>query len=167
MKAIFSLIVMGALLTITPNISNAATNVATDLTVIVNEATNITRGSITGSSVKLDATGVPFTYYNMKVSEVLKGSIKPGSRIVIRTLGGPLNSTQALDAGSATFNLDNNVIVLLEGRAADGSYLVHNFSIGKIGVASNGHISGDAVDSEIKKNGAHTWTLNELKALIH
>src|SRR4051812_44992401 len=108
-----------------------------------------------------------YTYYDLSVSEVLKGDPKPGSSIQIRELGGEKNGVGMQIAGAAQFKPGEDVFLMLGEKNEDGSYNLRGLMSGKFGIGhdSAGHeILIGATGEEDMLPGADThgpWTLDE------
>ena len=79
----------------------------------------IVRGRVAGLSVGRDSrAGPPYTYVALDVTDALRGAI-PDRRIVLKQLGGPLDSSELRVAGQPTFAVGEDVVVFLEVRPRD------------------------------------------------
>jgi hypothetical protein len=103
-----------------------------------------------------------FTYFELQVSEVLKGPTSQNS-ITFRELGGEKDGTEFHISGSAHFESGEDVVVFLKEKNIEGAYELQGMMMGKYNVEtdSNGeYLTGPALASS-----AH-WTLNALRQLI-
>lgn len=117
------------------------------------------------------ATGVllPFTFFDMQVTEVMKGDIPEKQITFLQKGGGNLNTE-----GSATFHEGENVVVFLNDKNLDGSYELRGLKMGKLIVEPGEVLKGPAITADARWSAEHgdqsarsTWTLNDLRALIH
>jgi hypothetical protein len=156
--------------------ANATNFAASPLSHTIQKAPIIIQGALGSSSVKV-VNSIPQTYYQVTVTEILKGSVASNS-IEVRQLGG-LNLHVS---GAVSFAQGENVIILLDPANSDGSYNVHGMEMGKINVSPAGELSGGPVDSDrLASSQAATnqlaltgvtvqphgpWTLTQLRNLI-
>jgi hypothetical protein len=154
----------------------------------VSEAPVIVKGRIGKSESKWsqgpDGSRKIFTYTELMVTEVLKSphGIAEDSAIQLRELGGEIDGVGMVVPGTAKFEKDEDVVVLLSEENSDRSYDLRGLMIGKLKVekASDGQevLSGPAIsgtgprnllsqpDEESTPGGNQRWTLDALKKLI-
>ncbi|HAR42872.1 MAG TPA: hypothetical protein DCS07_09635 [Bdellovibrionales bacterium] len=152
----------------------------------VQDAPTIVRGSIGNSyadwSKGLDGTKRIYTYFDVQVTEVLKGSAQKPS-LVLRQLGGEKDGVGLQIAGSASFERGEDVVIFTGKRNGDGSYELLGLSMGKLNFEKdeNGHeylvgaaIPGTGRDGhDHHDTGGHAdpgirsrWSLDDLRNLI-
>ena len=73
-----------------------------------------------------------FTYWEVEVVEVLKGSAESaGSILRMREMGGEKDGTGMQVSGAATFSTGEDVVVFLDDKNSEGSYDVFGMMMGK------------------------------------
>lgn len=123
------------------SISHATSFVPIPLTSQVGEADTIVRGK-TGQGYsdygpRNDGGRSIYTYYQLQVSEVLKGDVAPSSSISIREMGGEVNGVGMQVAGASHFDPGEDVVVFLGPKNPDGSYDVKGLSSGKYNIRTD------------------------------
>jgi len=123
----------------------ATTFVNRTLEDVIHEAVYIVRGQ-TGSSYadyEKTTSGRIFTYTHLSITEVLKGDLKE-KQILIRQPGGAKDGIEMHVPGTAHFNLNEEVVVLLGQKNTNDndSYDVPGFTTGKYNIVKkdNGEI---------------------------
>jgi hypothetical protein len=112
---------------------------------VVKETPNIVRGRAGDSYSEWDKSGRKslYTYTRLDITEVLKGGIKE-NQITMRQPGGSKDGTEMNVPGTAHFNVDEEVVVMLgERNKEDDSYDVPGFTTGKYNLitAENGELA--------------------------
>ncbi len=106
----------------------------------VKNSPQIVRGKIGKSETQWttlpDGSKHLFTYYDVEVTEGLKGKPKPGSPIRIRELGGEKGGTSVQISGTAHFGTGEDVVVMLgeATESGDRAYPVMGMMMGKFNV---------------------------------
>jgi hypothetical protein len=80
----------------------------------------VLRGRVAGSDARWDANNVLYTYVTIDVTRVVLGSGVP-ARIVVKQLGGERGGIGLWIAGQAAFAADEDVLLELVARPADGT----------------------------------------------
>jgi hypothetical protein len=126
-----------------------------------------------------------YTFYDVDVSEVLKGDA-PTGHIQMREMGGVKDGVGLQVAGASTYQPGEDVVVFLGERNSDGSFDVRGMMMGKYNVVkdANGqaYLSGPGVnpilahghtfhpeDNAGSRNDtqpAKKWTLEDLRQVI-
>lgn len=117
-----------------------------------------------------------YTFYDLAVSEVLKGKVK-GNSLLMREMGGEKDGVGMEVPGASHFERGEDVVVMLGERNPDGSYDLRGLMTGKMNVELNqsgnevlvgpavqgveSHMGGQS-DTEPRKE----WTLSALRDLI-
>ena len=101
----------------------------------VQDAPNIVRGKV-GTSYANWALGSDgakriYTFYELSLDEVLKGSISGSGSIMMREMGGEKDGVGMRISGTAHFERGEDVVVFLGAQNPDGSYDVHGMMMGK------------------------------------
>lgn len=111
----------------------ATTFVNRPLSEAVNEAPNIVRGKTGDSYSDYDKDHRRiFTYTRFTVTETLRGDLKAGNPILLRSPGGSKDGMEMHVPGAAQFSSDEDVVLLLGARnAEDDSYDIPGFATGK------------------------------------
>ena len=124
-----------------------------------------------------------YTFYELLISEVLKGNAS-GNSLIMREIGGEKDGVGLQVPGAAQFNRGEDVVVMLSGKNEDGSYDVWGLTMGRYvvqkdesgqesvvgaGITAKGDEQGivhpDDIDSNVKVS-ASQWTLDRLRQLI-
>jgi len=122
-----------------------------------------------------------FTFYELEISEVVKGTVPEGRSLVFRQLGGTRDGIGMDIAGTAHFAQGEEVVVMLSARNDDGSYDLGNLMLGKLTVTRDpetgeeklagpalqepGMFSGhDGTGSE--RTAKEPWTLERLREVV-
>lgn len=124
-----------ALLFVVPK-SYATTFVAQPFTEAVQETPVVVRGKIGMSyanwSMGSDGSKKIFTYSELAIEEVLKGTIETSNRtLIIRELGGEKDGVGMEVPGTAQFKRGEDVVVFLGPENLDGSRDIINMMMGK------------------------------------
>jgi hypothetical protein len=116
-----------------------------------------------------------YTFYNVEVSEVLKGPAT-GPTLIMREMGGEKDGGGMEVAGAAHFQVGEDVVTLLSLPNSDGIYDVHGLMMGKMDVAKNDSgeefLQGPALElnihdeNDVGQHSSQTWTLQNLRKLI-
>jgi hypothetical protein len=113
-----------------------------------------------------------FTYYEMGVSEVLKGNVPNSATITIREIGGEKDGIGMQVAGTAHFSIGEDVVVFMAEKAEDGSFPVHGLMMGKFNLETQSNGTETLVGPAFLNQGGDPqqvtkkWTLQDLKNLI-
>ena len=137
----------------------------------------IVRGTIGASTTDWGKEGDGgrriFTYWDLRVAEVLKGAAagRKGELIKIREMGGEKDGMGMQVAGTATFLPAEEVVVFLSEKNSESSHDVWGMMMGKLNVTTNAQgrevLSGAAITGEHGDYPhASTWTLESLRKLI-
>ncbi len=156
----------------------------------VNDAPVIVRGSIANQIysdwvlLPEDGTKRLYTFFELKISEVLKGAAPASGNLFFRQMGGEKNGMGMMIPGSAEFKRGEEVVVFLNPRNPDGSFDLLSLMMGKYEVVKDengesvlrgpGITEGTAIVDEHGhetggQNGSKSvkkWTLDGLRALI-
>jgi hypothetical protein len=120
------------------SVSHATMFVPIPMTTQVGEADTIVRGKIGNSYAdygpRNDGAKSIFTYYQLQVSEALKGDAPSSGQIMIREMGGEVNGVGMQVAGSAHFDPGEDVVVFMGPKNPDGSYDLKGLSSGKYNI---------------------------------
>jgi hypothetical protein len=147
--------------------------------VTIQDAPVIVRGHINSTysdwAVGPDNMRRLYTFYNVEVSEVLKGSAT-GPTLVMREMGGEKDGVGMEVAGAAHFQVGEDVVTLLSLPNSDGTYDVHGLMMGKMDVVKNDSgeefLQGPALElnihdeNDVSQHSSQTWTLRNLRKLI-
>jgi hypothetical protein len=117
-----------------------------------------------------------YTFYDLDVGEVFKGSV-PGATLSMRELGGEKGGIGMQIAGAAHFSRGEDVVVLLGARNADGTYDVHGLMMAKFNIekdeAGNEYLNGPGLDSQgpvdedsVGSSHSRKWSLRALRQLV-
>lgn len=151
----------------------------------VKEAQMVARGVIGANYVdwgqSADGQKRIYTYYELKVEEVFKGSLEVNT-IAMRELGGEKDGVGMQIAGTAQFSRGEDVVVFLSSEPnSDGSYDLRGMMMAKFGIrreddgsevlsgpgitgSDHGHSAGDShVDSAQAKS---RFTLDDLRKIV-
>lgn len=71
-----------------------------------------------------------FTYYELSPTEVFKGAVPDGA-IIMRQVGGSKDGVTMEVPGTARFSRGEEVVVMLGGQGADGTFDVRSLMMGK------------------------------------
>lgn len=143
----------------------------------VQDAPVIVRGTIGASTTDWGKEGDGgrriFTYWDLRVAEVLKGTAtgRKGEIIKIREMGGEKDGMGMEVAGSANFLAAEEVVVFLSEKNSENSHDVWGMMMGKLNVTRDGQgdevLSGAAVSDEYSNYpDASAWTVESLRKLI-
>jgi hypothetical protein len=127
------------------------------------------RGKIGASQVDLatvsDGTQLVFTFYDFKVTEVIKGDLKL-STIKIREIGGEKNGVAMSVSGSAQFSAGEEVVVLLDAPVQE-AYPVRGMMMGRFAIEKNQdgkeYLRGPGLGSHATQA---EWSLDAVKELV-
>ncbi|MBI4924763.1 MAG: hypothetical protein HY843_02465 [Bdellovibrio sp.] len=134
----------------------------------IQESPIVIRGTIGDNSVQwvegIDHVRRPFTYYDIEISEVLKGKVSEPI-IKIRELGGTKDGLGMEVPGTAKFELKEDVILTINEINGDNSYDLKNMIMSKFNIKKDENneeiLIGAGLNSENK-----SWTLSALRELI-
>ncbi len=121
-------------------------------------------------STTADSSRQIFTFYELSVSEVLKGELSHRT-ITIREFGGEKDGIGMQIPGTSQFSKDEDVVVFLS-KQSDGSYQVQGMTMGKLDVQidTNGeeYLAGAAINNSVFIPGEFPkkWTLQDVRTLI-
>lgn len=120
-----------------------------------------------------------FTFTEIEVTERLKGADSMPGKIEIREIGGKKNGIEMGVSGSAEFTPGEEVVLLLNQRAQDGSYPLKGLMMGKYTIekdrAGNEILKGAGIESaqghshdeaESEHEEKKVWTLKALREFI-
>ncbi len=127
------------------------------------------RGKIGSSTVDMgtvsDGTQLVFTFYELKVTEVIKGNINPGI-IKIREIGGEKNGVAMAVSGSAQFSKGEEVVVLLDAAIQD-AHPIRGMMMGRFGIEKNSdgkeYLKGPGLGSHATET---EWSIDAVKELV-
>ena len=167
--------------------ANATTFYERPFAETVQDAPTVVRGIIGNSYTDWvqgqDGTKRIYTFFDVQISEVLKGSAT-NPTLVLRQVGGEKDGVGLQIAGTASFERGEDVLVFASARNADGSYELLSMSMGKLNFekSEDGHeylvgaaIPGSGHDTHFHENGTgghpdpsegSRWDLNRLRKLI-
>jgi hypothetical protein len=151
----------------------------------VQDAPNILRGKVgmTYSDWGKSSDGARrlYTFYELQIEEVFKGSIT-GRSLVMRELGGQKDGIGMEVPGSAKFSRGEDVVVFLNNKNPEGSHDLRGLMMGKYGIAvdsdrkeylTGAGISGEMAHADEDEHGhrdiappTKKWTLDSLRQLI-
>jgi hypothetical protein len=142
----------------------------------VQEAPVIVRGTVGASTTDWGKEGDGgrriFTYWDLRITEVLKGAAgQKGELIKIREMGGEKDGMGMQVAGTASFVAAEEVVVFLSEKNAENSHDVWGMMMGKLNVNTDqdGHefLTGAAITGEHGDYPhASAWTIGSLRKLI-
>lgn len=125
----------------------------------VKSAAQIVRGKVGKSETQWatlpDGTKHLFTYYDIEVTEGLKGKPKAGASIRIRELGGEKDGVSLQVSGTAQFGVGEEIVVMLGegGDTSDRAYPVMGMMMGKYNVEKGAdgkeYLKGPGIGSSI------------------
>jgi len=126
-----------------------------------------------------------YTYTDLQIDEVLKGSPQSRTSVLMRELGGEKNGVGMQVSGTAQFERGEDVVVFLGPVNADGSHSVTGMMMGKLEVVKGDdgkqYLSGPVLGQGSEHSPAHVdsenegqrdtlpvkkWTLESLRTLI-
>lgn len=150
-------------------------------------ASNIVRGTIsnvhTENAVTNDGGKTIYTYANLAVKEVFKGSIH-SNNVLIRKLGGTKDGTTLEIPSSPEFVENEDTVLFLSTEKEDKSYEVMGLELGKFGLEEKngatiltGGMFNYSQPGQVHDHDAHTssddltenqkpWSLTDLRALV-
>lgn len=131
----------------------------------------VVRGVIGKSEVrqvKLKESTFPFTFWDLRVTEVLKGGVKP-SAIQIRQLGGEREGAGMVVSGAADFSAGEEVVLMLDAPSAgDAAYPIRGLATGKYAIEKDAegteYIIGAGIRSE--PHGPPRLALKEVRRIL-
>lgn len=153
---------------------------------VVKHTPVIVRGTIGNKTMDWgkdqDSSKQIYTYYELEVNEVLKGS-PHGKTITIREIGGEKDGVGLQVAGTAQFTKGEDVVVLANEKNSEGNYGVQGLMMGKLNVQTDAdgkeiltgpaltNQEGQGIYDENTPSGQaglnqKKWTLKALKELI-
>jgi len=120
-------------------IAHATMFVPIPMTNQVGEADTVVRGKIAGNGnsdygTRSDGGRSIYTFYQLQVTEPLKGDVQPSSTIIIRELGGEVNGVGMQISGTAHFDAGEDVVLFMGPKNPDGSYDIKGLSSGKYNI---------------------------------
>jgi hypothetical protein len=117
--------------------AGATTFIEQPFPTLVQNAENIVRGRIGGGhsdfATSDDGSRRIYTFYELKVAEIFKGSVS-GANVLMRELGGEKDGVGMQVPGAAHFQPDEDVVVFLGPRNADGSHDLRGMMMAKFNV---------------------------------
>ncbi|MBL7717131.1 MAG: hypothetical protein JNL01_16830 [Bdellovibrionales bacterium] len=142
----------------------ATTFVAVPFSQTVKEADTIVRGKIGDShvdwsKVALDGEGSKriYTYYELKVDEVVKGNLSNSKSVIIRQMGGEKDGVGLSIPGSAKFSAGEDVVVMLGPALSDQTHDLMGLMVGKLQVVRDEKgqevLKGPAVSGDFGAEG--------------
>lgn len=152
-----------------PSLSTASSIQIESVETRLKEAALVVRGKAGRQEIRAvrgpDGLERPYTFTEIKLDEVLKGTVA-GSQLEVREIGGelpdgPEGSTSLSVPGAVNFEDGEEVVLLLDAAASDGSYPIHNMGMGKFNLKTVGQrtlLVGSAAEHEEK-----TWTLQGMR----
>jgi len=135
----------------------------------VNQTPTIVHGKVGGSYSDWAEAGFGkniYTFYNVEVTEFMKGDPSSGRDIVVREVGGEKDGLGMQVSGSAHFVRGENVVVFLNPENSDGVYEVRGLSTGKFNVNQQSDGRECLSGSALARTGECTWTLTDLRRVI-
>lgn len=145
----------------------------------VQDAPLIVRGKIGQTRPEwvngIDGARRIFTYYDLNVTESIKGGIASGSAIQIRELGGEKDGMGMQVSGTAHFDPEEDTVVFLGEKNGDQSYDVHGMMMGKYNLRrdSDGqeYLVGPGIaahhrDGQNDPDSEKKWYLQDLRTLV-
>ena len=151
---------------------------------VVKESPVMVRGKVGNSyadwGVGSDTNKRIFTFYELQISETLKGSVS-GSNLLMREMGGEKDGIGMEVSGASHFDRGEDVVVMLSDRNSDGTYDIRGLMTGKLNVAQNQSgkeiLTGPAVQGMEHIAEGHAeghndtgtqteWTLDALREVI-
>ncbi len=118
----------------------------------------VLRGRVAGSDARWDANNALYTYVTIDVTRVVLGSGVP-ARIVVKQLGGERGGIGLWIAGQAAFAADEDVLLELVARPADGTLLTAGLGHGKWRVETDA-VTG--AETAVQRSDAGTETRRPL-----
>ena len=148
----------------------------------VEKTQNIVRGIIGTKDVRTvqmrDGADRVFTYFQLNISEVLKGKVTRNP-ILIRSLGGEKDGVGLSIAGAVDFNPGEDVVVMLMEENSDSSFDVRSLMMGKmtlrkdmdgneylVGPVLDGHNEHRVQGGQPDPNAGKKWSLADLRELV-
>jgi hypothetical protein len=188
-SSLLHLSLLGAALLIVPTLAAATTFIQQPFPEAVSDAPVIVRGKIGGSTVDSGRTGGDsgqrlYTYYELRVTEPLKGDLQGQEKLTMREMGGAKGGVGMHVAGAAQFTTGEEVVVFLNDRNSDGTYDVRGMMMGKYNLRTQADgtevltgpgLAGDGktITTDDTANRAQTgtgaaspWSLDRLRQLI-
>ncbi|HTL12524.1 MAG TPA: hypothetical protein VL588_08565 [Bdellovibrionota bacterium] len=122
-----------------------------------------------------------FTFYELEISEVVKGRVPEGRSLVFRQVGGTRDGIGMDVAGTAHFAQGEDVVVMLGARNDDGSYDLGNLMLGKLTVTRDAEtgeekLAGPALHEPgiflghdgtgPEKTAKEPWTMERLREVV-
>jgi len=145
---------------------------------LVQQALQIARGKVgmSYSDWGEDPAGTRrlYTYYELQVSEILKGSAT-GASLIMRELGGEKDGMGMHVPGASQYDRGEDVVVFLSERNKDGSYDVRGMSMGKYSIQTDPGgvetlvgmgIARTNLENPSDALSTQKWTLDSLRLLI-
>ena len=112
-----------------------------------------------------------YTYYELIPSEIFKGQVPSLPSITIRELGGEKDGMGMQIPGTAQFEKNEDVVVFLKKRNAEGVFDVHGMMMGKFSIFIDSnqeeYLIGPATAPTAQTDSSHHWSLKELRQLSH
>lgn len=101
---------------------------------LTNESFLVIHGTVVEQSSRWDvAQRNIYTYNTIRLSGVLKGSIK-GKSVLVRELGGKVGDTEARVSGLKYLRKNEEVLLFLRKTEEEEVYKIHSFALGKFSV---------------------------------
>jgi hypothetical protein len=119
-----------------------------------------------------------YTFTELQLTEVIKGTGVSGPGVQVRELGGEKDGVGMQVAGASVLNPGEDVVLMLGPRNSDGSFDVRGLMMGKLSVkrdsSGNELLTGPAVDFQSDEiigaqddpQAKKTWSLAELRKLV-
>ncbi len=137
----------------------------------VKHAPLIIRGIIGNSYADFEKNNqLIYTYYEINITEVFKGSIHENS-IWIREMGGEKDQMQMVVPGASSYSPQEDVIVFLKEKNSDHFYDVQDMSMSKFLIKINTDqneylVGGSLISNSDTQASIPLWTLKDLRNLI-
>lgn len=142
---------------------------------IIEQAPVIVRGKVgmNYSDWGKDGEGIKriYTYYELQVTEVLKGPLRSNS-IVFRELGGEKDGVGLQIAGASQFEKGEDVVVLLKSKNSESSYDIQGMMMGKYNIQTDSTgqeiLVGPGINGGAVSNSkiSSSWTLEGVRQII-
>lgn len=176
-----SILFISIFLALAPTI-HATTFIERPFPEAVQDAPIIVRGKINSKHAEwvngIDGTRRVYTYYDLAVSEAIKGlTTRSGEVLQIRSLGGEKDGMGMIVSGTAQFQLGEDTVVFLSERNSDQSFDVRGLMMGKYNVRQDSdgqeYLVGPGViphaheqRSQSDSTPAKKWALQDLRNLV-
>jgi hypothetical protein len=150
--------------------------------ITVQDAPVIVRGVVNSSysdwGAGSDGVRRLYTFYNLEIEEVFKGSVN-SSTLLMREMGGEKDGIGMQVAGASSFSAGEDTVVLLSPKNQDGTYDVRGLMMAKFSIVKDDsgeeYLSGPALASampgihdedDANTQGSQKWTLKDLRKLV-